>query len=120
MRVEGITAGELFKPAERLTFSNAVRTSALLRRNLMDKPIGAANEQVLLLERADALLRSVQPQAIKYFNHMNQQYLARWDYPGALKVFNRWTGELVAQSQSGMPTMPAPQARHEVQIDGCR
>lgn len=57
-----------------------------------------------LLRQADAVLRSVQPRLMAHFYRNGWDYLARWDYPGVVRVFRRWDGTLIAQSRRGWPT----------------
>ncbi|MEI2678413.1 MAG: hypothetical protein V9G29_11480 [Burkholderiaceae bacterium] len=57
-----------------------------------------------LLRQADRVLRAMQPATSTHFSADGISYRARFDYPGYVSVFDRNTGELVAQSLPGNPT----------------
>lgn len=60
-----------------------------------------------LLQAADRFLLASQPAFFVEFGAPDGGYLARWDYPGRVSVFDRMSGELLAVSRPGQPTKPA-------------
>jgi hypothetical protein len=70
-------------------------------------------EPAALLRQAHRVLIALQPAMTASFHSWGEAYRVRFDYPGILSVYHRNTGELVARSRRGRPTVPAalPQRR---------
>jgi hypothetical protein len=70
-------------------------------------------EPAALLRQALHVLIALQPAMTATFHCWGVPYRVRFDYPGVVSVLHRNTGELVARSRCGRPTVPAtlPRAR---------
>lgn len=66
------------------------------------------NIAAALLSAAAAVLECRQPQRQCYFHHEGRRYLARFDWPGVVSVFDVPESKIVARSEPGHPTRPAP------------
>lgn len=64
-----------------------------------------------LLRQANRVLIAMQPAMTASFHSQGVAYRVRFDYPGTVSVFQRNTGELVARSRCGRPTVPSALAR---------
>ena len=64
-------------------------------------------EPAALLRQAHRVLIALQPAMTASFHSWGEAYRVRFDYPGILSVYHRNTGELVARSRRGRPTVPA-------------
>jgi 2-oxo-4-hydroxy-4-carboxy--5-ureidoimidazoline (OHCU) decarboxylase len=64
-------------------------------------------EPAALLRQAHHVLIALQPAMTASFHSWGEAYRVRFDYPGILSVHHRNTGELVARSRRGRPTVPA-------------
>lgn len=60
-----------------------------------------------MLARADAVMRSAQPAFTTTFHCDGLAYRARFAYPGRLFVYDRYSGELIAKSRVGRPSVLA-------------
>lgn len=65
------------------------------------------NDLGALLRQAHHVLIAMQPATTASFHVHGEAYRVRFDYPGIVSVFHRNTGELVARSRRGRPTVPA-------------
>lgn len=64
-------------------------------------------EPAELLRQAHHVLIALQPAMSATFHSVGAAYRVRFDYPGVVSVYHRNTGELVARSRPGRPTVPA-------------
>ena len=60
-----------------------------------------------LLQQAHRVLIALQPAMSATFHSAGVPYRVRFDYPGVVSVHRRNSGELVARSRAGRPTVPA-------------
>ena len=64
-------------------------------------------DRAALLRQADAVLRAMRPAWSAHFWAGGVSYRARFDYPGWVTVLDRNTGEVIARSRVGQPTVLA-------------
>ncbi|MFM2120810.1 MAG: hypothetical protein RL722_2278 [Pseudomonadota bacterium] len=66
--------------------------------------------RAIILRQAARLLQAEHPVCRVSFERGGDKYLARFDWPGVVKVTDRKTGELIAESLPGQPAVMAGQA----------
>lgn len=67
-----------------------------------------------LLQQAHAVLSAMQPAFSARFHCQGVAFLARFDYPGRVSVYERNTGELIVRSRPGRPTEVAKSTARRV------